>query len=119
MAGCLIAIVLAVAAVIIVVLTTLGGSGDGAADSPTAAAQAWGKAALSHDTSRLTSLSCPSAKNGFGIYGLVFNGSGVKAGSAVANGHDTWDVPLTTTGPGGGTTIHVKVEKHGDNYLVC
>jgi hypothetical protein len=114
---CAAVIAVAVTAVVLV-LATAGGGGSGA-DSPAAAARQWGRATLFHQQARVRALSCPSARSGFGIYAMVFSGSGVRTGRVVAEGHDTWDVPLTTTGPLGGTTVHLKVEKRGGRYLVC
>jgi hypothetical protein len=116
-AGC-VAVVIAAVVTVIVVVATAGGSTD-SADSPAAVAKQWGKAALFRNQAQLRALSCPSARGGFGIYGIVFNGSGVRTGTVVAEGHDTWNVPVTTTGPLGGTTVQVKVERRGGKYLVC
>ena len=107
------------AALVVALVLTLDGGGSARPNSPEAAAAAWGRAALDRDTGALKRLSCPSATQGFGVYGLILSGSDVRAGAPLVTGSLRWSVPITTTGSGGGTSLRITVvEQHG-TYLVC
>ncbi len=115
-----VALVLAAVAAVVIVVVAATGSTSSNPGSPDTAAAAWGKALFTHDSHAVQSLTCPGHSTaGDNIDLIVAQGTGVKVQSTTPQGHDSWDVGLITTGPGGGTTLHVGVHKVSGKYYVC